>query len=265
MAKTIVNRDGKAIFRYNNKTHSVELATGESLDKLYETAQRENEKITNQSDTAIDFLQRFNDNEIYIGNVILRRLQNDNFMNQINDNMTIAQFREKVLRNENGAVSQATILYNKCANANKVDTKELESRRTRLKEALANATRARRTFNSIGMLEKVGTALRSKNKGRKDSRLAETLQRALDGRRAENAGGLGGELLVLQIPGEYRGMYETPIAKELIAEIRQDEMRSEKQGAFSLDATAQQPTDNAALVKQFGGRIVNDKPVFDNA
>ena len=46
MAKTIVNRDGKPIFRYNNKTHSVELATGESLDKLYETAQREKADMT---------------------------------------------------------------------------------------------------------------------------------------------------------------------------------------------------------------------------
>ncbi|MBQ6975307.1 MAG: hypothetical protein IJQ16_01970, partial [Selenomonadaceae bacterium] len=252
MAVKLKDADGNKIFRYNTRTHNLELANGESLDGLLEDTENEIYSSEEQgffnwdslslagaklSATGnIDNAGNLTDNNKEFQEEILNRLLNVNLMAKIDDDMDILEVREKILRQENFAVGRTLKLYEKYANARKVDAVNLQKIYQDLKEAVLNANELRRNFNSLGTLQKVGAALQSANKGRTGSRLAETLRLEIDRRRLENSNG-GEQIISSPIPGEYGGMYKNPIVEKIIKEDTNKRSENKNQGVFKLDSS----------------------------
>ena len=264
MAKTIVNRDGKAIFRYNNKTHSVELATGESLDKLYDTAQRE----ISESNEAAQTKKAADKG----ANSEYERLQT---LKPIFVETGIA----KNASTGKGIQSAINAFIEKYPNGAIVDTK--------IGKVTVNKKSIKNTLSHLIYPAKIDSVL-SLPEGLKIAAYMES-SRDFSGKDITN------HFLIypIEYEGEKRFVFcrvrETPNSQNLYVHgVYSEEEINAKSDAF---LQTQSPTDtqgqmggialydtiiakffaegkredNAALVKNFGGRIENGRAVFDNA
>ena len=191
--------------------------------------------------TGVDNTRNLVDNDSEIRGEILNRLLNDRLMAQINDDLDIVDVREKILRKENIAIGQALKLYEKLVGMKKPDAAKLEEVYNTLKKNVLYANEIRRNFGSLETLRACRSYLQRQNKGRKGSRLAESLSREIDKGRLrisssgrEGNGTSSGQESVMPIPGQIAGMYKHPVVEKIIEENRRSENKN--QGVFKLQS-----------------------------
>ena len=191
---------------------------------------------------------------------VFERAQQPKYLRLINDNMNYEEAVERLLEPENIAVSRMVSLYEVRERNNESTTIP----RMKLKAFLQVADIRRRALKDERGREALYEILRQHGRLREGSNLERTLTgrdlkriRLSDGTYTESRNDV-------KIPGEFGGIYEHDIVKELLQEIHEE--HSDNQGAFS-DFKASRSSVNPpgaieriqiALAKLIGGPALAD-------